>query len=209
MADSDAFKAMRAWLNDPERIAAAKERAREEQEAMAAAKAARVYPQHYAAPALGKVLRVHADGGVELGDWRDGAFIPTPGRPPVVVRLEETSYACPEQYDAYIGDQEVGYLRLRHGTFYAEYPECGGREVYAATAGGDYAGGRFDPDKRDEQLDHARARLYAAWLDEWGNATPEALAAEVARQKAARARRNAEQEAAFQRFMAKRKEDEP
>jgi plasmid stability protein len=34
---------------------------------------------------------------------------------PVVVRLVRTCFACPEQYDAFIGEEKVGYLRLRHG----------------------------------------------------------------------------------------------
>ncbi len=33
---------------------------------------------------------------------------------PVVVRLVQTCFACPEQYDAFIGEEKAGYLRLRH-----------------------------------------------------------------------------------------------
>lgn len=32
-----------------------------------------------------------------------------------------TCGACPEQYDVYFGDENVGYLRLRHGWFFAEH----------------------------------------------------------------------------------------
>ena len=50
-----------------------------------------------------------------------------------------TCSACPEQYDVYKGANQVGYLRLRHGSFRAEYPDCGGKEVYYANTGyGDF-----------------------------------------------------------------------
>ena len=35
--------------------------------------------------------------------------------------LVMTCGACPEQYDVFFGDEEVGYLRLRHGHFRAEH----------------------------------------------------------------------------------------
>ena len=35
-------------------------------------------------------------------------------------KLVQTCGACPEQYDVYEGDEEVGYMRLRHGHFHAE-----------------------------------------------------------------------------------------
>ena len=37
--------------------------------------------------------------------------------------LVRTCYACPEQYDVFFHDFQIGYLRLRHGNFTAEYPE--------------------------------------------------------------------------------------
>jgi hypothetical protein len=47
-----------------------------------------------------------------------------------VIRLEMTCGACPEQYDAFLEDRQVGYLRLRHGRFRVECPDCGGETVY-------------------------------------------------------------------------------
>ena len=35
-------------------------------------------------------------------------------------RLILTCGACPEQYDVFDGDRQVGYLRLRHGHFRAD-----------------------------------------------------------------------------------------
>lgn len=52
-------------------------------------------------------------------------------------RLELTCWACPEQYEVYLGSEHIGYLRLRHGGFTAEYPECGGELVYEAEPLGD------------------------------------------------------------------------
>jgi len=40
---------------------------------------------------------------------------------PETVRLVQTCGACPEQYDVFLGDQMIGYLRLRHGEFRADY----------------------------------------------------------------------------------------
>jgi hypothetical protein len=40
-----------------------------------------------------------------------------------------TCAACPEQYDVFFEDFQIGYLRLRHGSFRADYPECMGTTV--------------------------------------------------------------------------------
>lgn len=51
--------------------------------------------------------------------------------------LELTCYACPEQYDVYFQDFQIGYLRLRHGRFTAEYPDVGGKLAYCGYPEGD------------------------------------------------------------------------
>ena len=66
-----------------------------------------------------------------------------------MIKLILTSEACPEQYDAYLGDRQVGYLRLRHGYFSVECPDVGGVKVYSASPAGN---GRFDSDERDYYL---------------------------------------------------------
>lgn len=66
--------------------------------------------------------------------------------------LQETCFACPEQYDAFdAAGNYVGYLRLRHGRFTAEaHLEGQARTVvYEARTNGD---GRFDDDERDRHL---------------------------------------------------------
>lgn len=71
-------------------------------------------------------------------------------------RLVCTCSVCPEQYDVYIGMEQVGYLRLRHGHFRADYPDVGGHEVYSADTVGD---GCFD--SAEERATHLTAAIAA------------------------------------------------
>ena len=41
-----------------------------------------------------------------------------------------TCEACPEQYDVFDGDKQVGYVRERHGKLRADYPDVGGVVIY-------------------------------------------------------------------------------
>jgi len=67
--------------------------------------------------------------------------------------LQRTCAACPEQYDVFNSDDEqVGYLRLRHGYFRADVPDCGGETVYESNPKGD---GVFDDDERMQELTNA------------------------------------------------------
>ena len=71
------------------------------------------------------------------------------------LRLALTCSACPEQYDVFDEQNNlVGYLRLRHGWFYAQYIENGkwSEYVYEAHPKGD---GIFDPDERHYHLSWA------------------------------------------------------
>lgn len=76
-------------------------------------------------------------------------------------RLICTCGACPEQYDVFDDTTgvKVGYLRLRHGYFRADYPDCGGETVYETETNGD---GVFDDDERMPQLRAAVAAIEAA-----------------------------------------------
>lgn len=65
------------------------------------------------------------------------------------VDLVQTCGACPEQYDAYIDGEEVGYLRLRHGYFSVDYKDA---EVYSAYPDGD---GCFTSNEREYYLQDA------------------------------------------------------
>lgn len=75
--------------------------------------------------------------------------VQSPLRMEAVIKLVLTCGACPEQYDAFDGDRQVGYLRLRHGQFTVECPDCGGELVYQAAPNGD---GCFNDDERDYYL---------------------------------------------------------
>jgi len=76
--------------------------------------------------------------------------------------LIQTCDACPEQYDAYIGDRKVGYLRMRHGHFSVECPDAGGELVFEAK---DLAGdGSFSDKERPEMLDKASSAILK-WVE--------------------------------------------
>lgn len=77
------------------------------------------------------------------------------------IRLVQTCGACPEQYDAFHSEtgDKIGYLRLRHGYFRAEYK---GTIVYDAEPRGD---GCFDSDERDYYLEKACSAIRRAHLE--------------------------------------------
>lgn len=66
--------------------------------------------------------------------------------------LKLTCGGCPEQYDVFFNGVEAGYLRLRHGSFTATYPNPSGEEVYHALPEGD---GIFEPEERERYLREA------------------------------------------------------
>lgn len=79
------------------------------------------------------------------------------------IQLVMTCGACPEQYDAFLDEKQVGYLRLRHGFFYVEYPDCGGETIYEAYPDGD---GIFADYERDRYLSDAKAAIAARLTNE-------------------------------------------
>lgn len=68
-----------------------------------------------------------------------------------VVKLVETCPACPEQYDVHFRGRLVGYLRLRHGIFRADYYDRnkGKLTCYSARPNGQ---GRFEDNERGSYL---------------------------------------------------------
>lgn len=78
------------------------------------------------------------------------------------IKLVRTCDSCPEQYDAYLGDEKVGYLRLRHGHFRVECPDSGGDWVYRAYPQGD---GAFEETERDYHLTQA-VHSIRLWLSQ-------------------------------------------
>lgn len=77
-------------------------------------------------------------------------------------RLHQTCWAYPEQYDVFLGEKQVGYLRLRHGMFRCEYPDVGGEIIYTNTECGD---GTFDDDETRERCLEAAVAAIAKKLN--------------------------------------------
>jgi hypothetical protein len=65
-----------------------------------------------------------------------------------------TCYACPEQYDVFLEGTQIGYLRLRHGSFAVSVLYRLGVDtlVYQAYTKGD---GMFYEEEREHYLIHA------------------------------------------------------
>lgn len=78
------------------------------------------------------------------------------------LKLECTCGACPEQYDVFDGERQVGYLRLRHGHFRADCPDCGGETVYESEPEGD---GVFADEERMQELTSA-VKAIRKWMAE-------------------------------------------
>lgn len=64
----------------------------------------------------------------------------------------QTCMACPEQYEAWYDDEQIGYVRLRWGHLTAEYPDVGGKYVYSADIGDKAWQGCFTDD--EERCEH-------------------------------------------------------
>ena len=63
------------------------------------------------------------------------------------ISLELTCRAAPEQYDAYLGDELVGYIRLRFGNLSVNYPDVKGVCIYHHMFEDDPWKGCFDNDE--------------------------------------------------------------
>lgn len=67
-----------------------------------------------------------------------------------------TCHACPEQYDVLVDGKKVAYLRLRHGCFRVDVPECGDLTIFEAEPKGD---GCFTNDERASYLYESIRRI--------------------------------------------------
>lgn len=85
------------------------------------------------------------------------------------VELLKTCDESPEQYIAVFQGQQIGYLRLRHGEFRVDYPDCGDETIlYSQEPQGD---GCFEEDEREYFLMKAKKqslRSLMRWRGEWG-----------------------------------------
>lgn len=86
------------------------------------------------------------------------------------IELVQTCGECPEQYDAYRGDEQVAYLRLRHGEFTVYYRRAFEELIFQAEPLGD---GKFEDDEREAYLVAAvgaiKLRLLSADREAAGN----------------------------------------
>ena len=53
------------------------------------------------------------------------------------ITLKQTCKCCPEQYDAYIGERQVAYIRVRWGQVTVKCPDVKGEVVYQSRIYGD------------------------------------------------------------------------
>lgn len=69
------------------------------------------------------------------------------------VLFERTCTACPEQYDVYNEAGEgIGYVRLRWGKLYAEYPCIDGEVIYEQNYEDKYKGSFGSEEERKNTL---------------------------------------------------------
>jgi len=92
---------------------------------------------------------------------------------PSRITFVRTCFAFPEQYDAYLNGIQVGYLRLRHGKFTVESPDCMDTLIYSAEPKGQ---GIFDEDERDQYLYEAEQAILNHLTETNGDFTNEELA---------------------------------
>lgn len=60
----------------------------------------------------------------------------------------QTCMACPEQYDAWYEDKQIGYVRLRRGGLRCDYPDVSGETIYTANISDDGFLGCFEDDEQ-------------------------------------------------------------
>jgi hypothetical protein len=70
------------------------------------------------------------------------------------IRLEKTCDAHPEQYDAYAGNKQVGYIRYMWGRLSVRCPDAEGVIVYTSYIGNNMHGSLPD-DEREKILSGA------------------------------------------------------
>ena len=78
------------------------------------------------------------------------------------LRLEKTCSMCPEQYDVFLEDRQVGYIRVRWGGMWVSCPRAGGEMVYHNPD----VGFGFLTDKEREELIPLALEKIQAWSDE-------------------------------------------
>ena len=62
--------------------------------------------------------------------------------------FECTCGSCPEQYDVFLNDKQVAYVRLRFGILRVDYSYCGGETIYRKEFDDNYKGCFDNEDER-------------------------------------------------------------
>ena len=68
------------------------------------------------------------------------------------LNFKKTCDACPEQYDVFKDEKQVGYVRLRWGNLTVDSPDCGGESVYEHYFGDAWKGCFDDNNERNKYL---------------------------------------------------------
>lgn len=98
--------------------------------------------------------------GKNLSEWLDSCFSEQSKQLPQIramyssngLDIKMTCEAMPEQYDVFKDGKQVAYLRLRHGEFRVDAPDCGKETIYETEPNGD---GIFDADERLKYMELA------------------------------------------------------
>ena len=81
-----------------------------------------------------------------------------------MIRLVQTCFACPEQYDAFDGNgKRVGYIRLRGGRFRVQCPDIGGEDVFEHIFAHDWYKGMFEDEQERKAFLGTACRRIEAW----------------------------------------------
>lgn len=66
--------------------------------------------------------------------------------------FKQTCGACPEQYDVFKDDKQVGYVRLRWGHLTCDYPDHRGEAIYSESFDDGWKGCFDDDNERNKYL---------------------------------------------------------
>jgi hypothetical protein len=84
-----------------------------------------------------------------------------------VYKLELTCFMCPEQWDVFDDClDKLGYIRLRHGEFRVDYPDCGGKTLISENIGFDGDGAFINEEIRNVYLLKAVKAIDEEFLDQ-------------------------------------------
>lgn len=69
-----------------------------------------------------------------------------------------TCGACPEQYDVYLNDEKVAYVRLRWGVLSVSYPDVRGDIIYEHDFNEEFKGG-FGVGEREKYFEIIKKKI--------------------------------------------------